>query len=154
MSEIKTSFEYNLSSPIKYSDNGEFVESDLLVLYAPNWKQSRYASKISQQYIRARSQLATSDLMDKLSALEPTQSVEKDKDDEDTAARGMIEVFKMSAFDIHDILEMFTQLLRTGVAQIEDKTRLSEKHLEAISLLDLELMLGRYINSFLEPTNT
>lgn len=161
MTGIRTSFEYTLEEPIKYSEKGEFQEGEMLVLYAPSMKQSKYAAKISQDFMHAKIELQSSDFMKNLKTDEDLTPEEKaeikeakiEKSDEEKTrdmVKGNIETLKMSEFSLYEMLELFKKLMCSGVCKIEDKNTITDEQCGSLPMSVLENLLGEYVYRFLD----
>lgn len=142
MSEIKTSFEYILSSPIKYSDGGEFIEADLLVLYAPSMKEMRFAAKLKQHFYAAlESNQQTNEQRTNEASLKP----EADEINADM----LMFLLEKGGSNLEEVYTCFSLLLCTKACKIDDKVDMKKSILETIPFVEIEEILGRYLDSFL-----
>ena len=144
MSEIKTSFEYILSSPIKYSgDGGEFIESDLLVLYAPSMKEMRFAAKLKQHFYSAleANQQSISE--------SSTKDSSSKTDDQQIDAQMLMLLLEKGGNNLEEVYACFSLLLQTKVCKIDDKVEMKKSILEGIPFVEIEQILGMYLDHFL-----
>ena len=143
MSELKTSFEYILSSPIKYSDGGEFLESNFLVLYAPSMKEMRFAAKLKQHFysaLEANQQSLTE---------QSTKEQSSKADDQPIDAQMLMLLLEKGGNNLEDVYACFSLLLQTKVCKIDDKVQMKKSILEDIPFVEIEQILGMYLDHFL-----
>jgi hypothetical protein len=139
---LKTSFEYELSQPIKYTEKGDFTEGQLLVFYAPSMKSIGIASKLKQGFIKA-----LKPFMDDSSQGKKTTNRNQSKE---ASASEWVLLLMLSDVDMSEIYEHFQSLLcEPGICKIEDSKDMTKSVLENISIADMENLLGEYAQNFL-----
>lgn len=147
---LKTSFEYELKSPVLYTDNGERVEGSLLVVYAPAFKHRVLSRKLKQIFVRVLKEYQ--DNLDKKSSSKKSNKSDRN-DDSEGDAKAWVLLLYSSDIDASEIFDAFEQLiLLPGLVKIEDKANLQRSHLEQMVPEDLENLLGEYAENFLSQS--
>lgn len=154
--EIKTSFEYLLTQPIEYSENGNFEQGKLLVLTAPNMKQAKYAGRLRQHYEQAKNEKITPEFVEMINNIgtEKTQKKQNEEKQQQQEIDFIIQVLYSSKNNnIENIYDIFKALLCDGVCKIEKKIEFKNTHFDQMALADVDALLGGYLYHFLAGAN-
>ncbi len=147
---LKSSFEFNLSEPIKYSgkkgeSQGKFVDSSLLVLYGPRAAQMALASKIKSLFY------ATFKSSEKETTAEPTGSVDEPKKPGLEIENHVAIVMALDKESkTGEALELFKTLIcNSDLCKIDGEAKLTTTVFETFLYEDLCEIFGRYMEYFL-----
>ena len=144
--KYETQITHNILIPFKYAKEGEFVDAKTITVKAPSNKVLPYLAVIQQEY--AKSMFAISE-----KSKEIPKEISKTKTNDNSDAEGMI--FLMSAnSDMQKVYDNFRKILVEGNAKepicvIDNSEKMTMPIYEDISPRDINIILGRYIISFL-----
>jgi len=152
MTGIRTSFEYELAEPIRYTEKSEgkaaFVEGQMLVLYAPSVKQMRHVQKLKAYFYAATDKTAQSEAENNKNSLASKEKEEKE-DGVKINATFLLVALEKGTKDLNPVYDCFMEMICSSICKIEDKTNMTKPILDLLSAPDIENMLGIYLDNFL-----
>ena len=131
-------FEFTLSSPVKFHEKGETVESFLLELMAPSAKNRKKIAKLKQGFMRVVGELQND---------KPAQKEEKG--DHKVKPEEILALLQMGSIDYADYIDIFMDLLTSGICNADGSTSLTVSMAESISFEDIEKLMGEYLVNFI-----
>lgn len=143
--KIKDSFDFALTSPIKYQSSGEHKDGQLLVLTAPSNKQHALRVKIKQAYSRAIMSLQQSGAFDRVE-----KSDAKEKESEEVSGEAIISVLYASDIDMVQLHSDFKRLVCSGVCKVEDVEPMTDHIYDQMDCSDTDRLLGEYLAVFIK----
>lgn len=133
---MKSEFQFQLSTPVKYHSGGEEVEGSFITLTAPSKKQMENNIALKEAFFQA------------VSAQNDGQPPKEEKKEVEVSGMDIIDMMYMSGVSMHKVLLHATELFKSGVAQIEGAEKLTQPILDGMSQDDLEAMTGAYMVNF------
>lgn len=127
-----------LTRPIKYAFKGEQITSQFVTLYAPNSLQLANSTYLKQTFFQAVANSKGEDSKDKKAG----------KDISELTGADIIMMMMMSDVDMVKFMLAAKELLKSGVAQLDDQQVMKAPLLEALSDEDFELLVGEYLVNF------
>jgi hypothetical protein len=145
MTEIKSEFIFQLSTPIYYQEDGDArVEARELTLKAPSNKQRRESAELKQGFMRTLKAMAND------SGDVEVDANAKGADKKETGSDEILSIMMMSKeVDFVDYQESFRKLLLNDIAWITEKQRLTSPLYDTLSDEDTDRLLGEYLSTFL-----
>lgn len=163
-SESKDEFEYRLTSPVKFSQSGDLVPAEFVLLKAPTSRQAKFAGFLRQCFMQAlREQMNNDKLMEAARAAQEAAGAQDpqdpgdDEEQEDDSAEGhnVINMVAMAEkVDYPAFLEAGKKLLASGAMLFNGGTQAKENPIEKMGFWDLEEILGRYIQNFIHTSRS
>lgn len=141
---MKSEFQFQLSTPVKYHAKGEEIEGSFITLKAPSYKQMDKCVPLKQAFYRVAA-AASAAAEDDTSPQEPTDSDSPSELDSDT----LISMFYQSSEDMVKIILHGVELFKSGIAQIDGSHDMKAHMIEQMSQDDLEQMIGCYMINFI-----
>lgn len=135
--EVKTQFDFPLTSPFEYAHKGSQQEAAFIRLTAPTSRNSRECAALKQAFWR--------------SADRPEGGKDDGKDVEiDIKGPDVIVMLAMSRdVELADVLDVARHLFTKGkVAVVDGETPLTKPLIDDMSQEDVEAMLGEYLVNF------
>ncbi len=145
-----TDFSYTLQHPVGFANNGSKDEITTIILSSPSANQLQASRKLKQHVMRGLMDISNRNKGNS-ETLDDTQA-----DDEDVSidAKAYIAMLYSSSLDIEEYFNAFKDLLRKGVAKINDTdVKLITDLYDELSPEDAENILGEYIANFLIPSS-
>lgn len=138
---MQSEIDFVLSSPIEYTNKGELVETNQIVLYAPtnDIKQDELKSRLRQGFVKSMFEL-----QQKMKQTEETDAPTDGKMSGDT----ILMMLYASDIDIVAYKRLFRELIIAGAGKIDGITIGSNVY-DRINTDDRDRMLGEYIAGFI-----
>lgn len=140
MSQLVNEFEYTLLKPITIHKDGGMAESTKLLLKAPSNKHRYNLIKLKQGFMRA------------IMSMQNTRKVSDKKDNAEEAkfdAKIIIMLLLGSDIDFSEYLNSFKDLICSELCLVDGVVQLNQMLFDQLSDNDCELLMGRYIETFL-----
>ena len=129
--------EVTLQRPISYDSNGEKVMAQSVMLYAPNSVQLSNSTFMKQKFFQA------------VSSVKGESKKEDDgKKISDLSGQDILMMMYMSDVDMVKFMIAAKELLKSGVAKLDDKEKMNATLLEKLSDEDFEKLVGDYLVNF------
>ena len=141
--------EYRLAQPIEYSDQGEMVPGEVLVLTAPKGNQRKDITKLKQTFFRAIT--STNDPAN-------SEQIEEAKEKRDEVEESELEinsdevlfvVMQSSSVDYADFIEIGRKVLIGGICKIDGVKTVNSVIIDRLSVEELENLIGAYVAFFI-----
>lgn len=157
--------EYRLTGKLSYSAGGDMHPAEFVLLNPPTSRQSKYAGALRQGFMQAlREQMNNDKIMAAAEAAREAANAEDQdpqdpggEEEEDNPAAGH-QVINMVAMaekvDYPAYLDCGKKLLASGVMLWGGVHQAKESPIEKMSLWDLEEILGRYIQRFINTSRS
>lgn len=145
MTKTTEPLEFKLSTPIKVSVGGDFVETDILELYSPPAKEKKRPFRLRKAFMAA-----IKSHVDKAGGSGEVET--PGSNDETLKASDVEQMLFMSDIDIEEFMDNFATLIKvTGVCKVADTSFLSS-HWDMISAEDATNLMGEYVAYFFIPS--
>lgn len=155
-------FQYRLTSPMRISKSGDFEPVEFVLLKPPSSHQSKWAGALRQGVMQAlREQMNNEKLMAAAEAAQMAAAEEEgegpqdpeDEEEDNTEGHKLINMVAMAKdVDYPQWLEAGKKLLGSGVMLFNGGTVAKEHPIGKLGLWDLEEILGRYIQNFINTS--
>lgn len=155
-------FEYRLTSPAKFSQDGDMVNATFVTLKPPSSRQSKFAGALRQGFMQAlREQMNNDKIMEAAEAARVDAETLGEEDPQDPGeeeanpaeGHNVINMVAMSEkVDYPKFIEAGKKLLGSGAMLFNGATQAKENPIEKMDLWDVEEIIGRYIQNFINTS--
>lgn len=135
--------DFILSSPLKYSVDGDFKEESAISMSAPH-----FGTALVKKNARVLKQLAMKALMEAGKAAKGLDTGEQKDEKKESEPGALFQAFFMSDVDVNPIIDAM-KALAPAVITIGNGHKFKEANWDSMSMDDQESVTGIYIESFL-----
>lgn len=136
--------EFKLSEPIKVSVDGDFEESDIIILHSPPAKEKKLPLRLRRGFMRAVSSFA-----------DQSEASPKPVEDKEIAGPEVEQMlFMTDAIDIEAFMDNFQKLLFVPGTAIICGQNLRMAEWDRITAEDSQRLMGEYLAIFFAPSWT
>lgn len=132
-------FDFTLSESIEYQSEGSTQTASMLELTAPSVNNRKRVAKLKQGFMRA---------INDLQGDKSVEGGEKDKDHK-IKPEEVLALLQMGSVEYDEYIDIFVNLLVSGVCKIDGKEPLTAIRVDNISFTDIERLLGEYLVNFI-----
>lgn len=130
-------FDFTLSEPVDYQTGGENTKASMLELTAPSVNNRKRVAKLKQGFMRV------------INDLPETAKKEEKKDNEKVKPEEILTLIQMGSIEYDEYIDIFVNLLTSGVCKIEGEVAMTQLIAEKISFEDMERLMGEYLVNFI-----
>lgn len=141
--------EYRLAQPIEYSDQGEMVPGEVLVLTAPKGNQRKDITKLKQTFFRAISSGNESPTPEQIEEAKGKRGEVEDSELEINSDEVLFIVMQSSSVDYADFIEIGRKVLIGGICKIDGVKTVNAVIIDRLSVEELENLIGSYVAFFI-----
>jgi hypothetical protein len=141
--------EYRLTQPIEYSDQGEMVPGEVLVLTAPKGNQRKEITKLKQTFFRAISSGNESLSEEQIEVAKDKRSESESEEIEINSDEVLFIVMQSSSVDYADFIEIGRKVILGGICKIDGVKTVNAVIVDRLSVEDLENLIGSYVAFFI-----
>lgn len=153
MDKLIKEIEIELSEPISFHKGGEISTSNLLLIKAPTNMHRYKLLKLKQGFMSAMTEATAKSPKPSDSELKVVQDT-SDSDNKSSVfdAATIKNILLMSSLDLEAYFKVLKDILCQDSCYIDGTIRMTDMLFESLSLEDSELVLGKYLESFLLTT--
>ena len=142
--------EYRLAQPIEYSDQGEMVPGEVLVLTAPKGNQRKEITTLKQTFFRAISSNTNSASTEQIEeAKNKRETKEEVEEIEINSDEVLLVVMQSSDVEYADFIEIGRKVITGGVCKIDGVKTVNAVIIDRLPVEELEKLIGSYVAFFI-----